>query len=132
MLNAVPEVVTARANVTVQQTDFLSMPGHAEFNLIVAAMVLHHQPSPARFLAQASRMLHAGGQFLLVELAPHPHEWVKQNCGDLWLGFSTQQLKDWAQRAGLTINQQLYFAQRNGFTVQVVAFSHSAQAKQLT
>lgn len=86
---------------------------------IVANMVLHHTPSPADMLADLSAMLRPGGSLFLADLCRHDQAWARQACGDIWLGFDPDDITRWAADAGLACGRQLYFAQRNGFSVQV-------------
>ena len=113
-----------KSGINIQQGDFFALE-RAQFDLIVAAMVVHHMPSPARFFQHAATLLDPNGQLVLAELCAHPHQWTHKHCGDLWLGFAPDQLTQWAAAAELSITSQQYFAQRNGFTVQVLALNKS-------
>ena len=59
---------------------------------------------------------------LLVELSPHDQDWVRDTCGDLWLGFEENDLNHWAQKAGLQIGQSSFLSLRNGFQIQIRVF----------
>lgn len=91
-------------------------------DLIILNMVLHHIPAPVEVFREASRLLNKGGALLLVELINHNQDWVRESCGDLWLGFETQDLVNWAMEAGLVEGQSLYLGLRNGFQIQVRLF----------
>ena len=91
-------------------------------DLIILNMVLHHIPAPIEVFREAFRLLNSGGVLLLVELINHNQDWVRESCGDLWLGFETQDLVNWAMEAGLVEGQSLYLGLRNGFQVQVRLF----------
>lgn len=69
---------------------------------IVLNMVLHHTPSPASILQDASALLNPNGALLLTDLCHHDQQWAKEACGDLWLGFDPDDLSNWARQAGLT------------------------------
>ena len=96
-----------------------------QFDCIVANMVLHHVPSPSGIFKQAARLLKPGGSFLISELSEHDQEWVRQSCGDLWLGFSREDLDNWAQDSGLRSAESQYLGLRNGFQIQVRRFFRS-------
>ncbi len=113
----------AKTQVQLVEMDFLKAPHSRRYDLIVAAMVVHHLPSPARFFIQARKLLKRQGIIVLVELCPHNQTWVQEACGDLWQGFSEEQINRWADRADLEIKDQHFLAQRNGFRVQVVSMS---------
>ena len=91
-------------------------------DLLVYNMVLHHIPSPWEAFQDSARILNAGGVLLLIDLSRHDQDWVRDACGDLWLGFESNELQDWAQQAGLQIAQSMYLGLRNGFQVQMRAF----------
>ena len=95
-----------------------------QFDCIVANMVLHHVPSPAAIFIQAAELLKPGGSLLVSDLSHHNQDWVRESCGDLWLGFSTEELDRWAQDAGLTNGESQYLGLRNGFQVQGRRFFH--------
>lgn len=93
-----------------------------QFSCAVANMVLHHTPSPARFIADVAASLAPGGVLLLTDLCLHDQEWVKDACGDLWFGFTPDDLFNWSAEAGLEHGQSAYFALRNGFQIQIQQF----------
>ncbi|WP_330927284.1 metalloregulator ArsR/SmtB family transcription factor [Candidatus Sororendozoicomonas aggregata] len=93
---------------------------------IVANMVLHHVPSPAAMIPRALALLKPGGSFLVSELCRHDQEWTRSSCGDLWLGFSPEELSQWAEQAGFINCDAQYLALRNGFQIQVRRFTRPA------
>ena len=92
------------------------------FDCIVANMVLHHVPSPADIFGKAARLLKKGGSLLVSDLSRHDQNWVRESCGDLWLGFSAEELSQWAEEADLTNGESQYLGLRNGFQIQVRRF----------
>jgi DNA-binding transcriptional ArsR family regulator len=112
-------------NVRLLNRDFASLPTIARYQLVVAAMVLHHQASPGKFFHHARRLVHAGGLLVIVELCRHDHEWVRDACGDQWLGFEPQELAGWATRAGFVPGETQFLAQRNGFQIQILSFRNT-------
>jgi ArsR family transcriptional regulator len=103
------------------------LPRLAELNADCAVlnMVLHHVPSPAHIFEDLARALKPGGSLLVTELCRHDQLWAEQACGDLWLGFEPEDLTQWAQAAGFSADRSTYFAQRNGFRVQIRQFINS-------
>ncbi|GGD06856.1 ArsR/SmtB family transcription factor [Halopseudomonas salina] len=86
---------------------------------VVCNMVLHHMPAPAEAMKRFTRLLKPGGSLILTELCSHDQSWVRDTCGDLWLGFDQEDLSHWAAGAGLTAGGSLYIGLRNGFQIQV-------------
>lgn len=94
----------------------------AQYDLLAFNMVLHHLPAPAQSIAAAAGSLADKGVLLITELCRHQQDWVKQRCGDLWLGFDEAELADWAARAGLEPLETQFLAQKNGFQIQIASF----------
>lgn len=90
--------------------------------LVVLNMVLHHMASPAAAFKRCAEVLAAGGALLVADLNPHTQSWVRELCGDLWLGFEREDLTNWAAEAGLTEGQSIYLGLKNGFGVQMRLF----------
>ena len=89
---------------------------------VIANMVLHHTPDPKQILHEASQLLTANGKLIVSELCAHDQVWAREHCGDLWLGFTPEQLQTWAEEAGLTLGANVFIAQRNGFQIQIHQF----------
>ncbi len=89
---------------------------------IVLNMVLHHIPSPADIFTDCAQLLNDDGIMLISDLSHHDQNWVKENCGDLWLGFENEELSRWAKKSGLDEGESLYIGLRNGFQIQVREF----------
>lgn len=96
---------------------------HLRSDLLIFNMVLHHISSPAETFADCAKILNPDGVLLIVDLCRHDQDWVRQGCGDLWLGFDSEDLTDWAEKAGLASGQSLYLGLRNGFQIQMRLFT---------
>jgi DNA-binding transcriptional ArsR family regulator len=125
MLEAARAAMPPGANVSFSHQDFMTLPSRRRYDALVAAMVIHHQASPAAFFAKAAEILKAGGCLLVVELCLHDQDWARTVCGDTWLGFDPDELQTWAERAGFLSRQAQFLAQKNGFRVQVHVFQLS-------
>ncbi len=95
---------------------------HIKGDLVVCNMVLHHIASPAAVFQHVRQLLKDNGFLLIAELCPHDQPWVKESCGDIWLGFEPEELQHWAEAAALEARQSLYLSLRNGFQVQLHLF----------
>ena len=113
-------------NVALDHADFFSQPAQQAYNALVAAMVIHHLASPEQFFHHAAAHLCGGGLLIVAELSAHQQQWVTDACGDVWLGFTPEQLIHWGETAGFHPVQQQHLAQRNGFNVQVHTFQRDS------
>lgn len=93
-----------------------------QVDLLAFNMVLHHIPAPAEVLATCSRLLNENGYLLITDLCPHDQNWVKESCGDIWLGLDPEEIKQWARDAGLSHQHQVFVGLRNGFQIQIQLF----------
>ena len=91
-------------------------------DLIIFDMVLHHISSPTKTFKDSSALLNEYGYLLIADLSSHDQDWVRESCGDLWLGFDETDLNHWAQKAGLVTGQSSYLGLRNGFQIQIRVF----------
>ncbi len=104
--------------VALRKGGFTALTGEV-FDAILCSMVLHHSHAPSRFIAHAARLLGTGGLLLVIELCSHDQDWVRDACGDVWLGFEPADIDAWAQAAGLKPEPGQFLAQRNGFRLQI-------------
>ncbi|MDA1372912.1 MAG: metalloregulator ArsR/SmtB family transcription factor [Proteobacteria bacterium] len=95
-------------------------------DLIIFNMVMHHISSPAKSFKDSAALLNAEGILLIVDLSTHDQDWVRDSCGDLWLGFDEGDLDRWAEKAGLVAGQSSYLGLRNGFQIQIRVFKKVA------
>jgi ArsR family transcriptional regulator len=100
----------------------LALKKQIRADCITLNMVLHHTPNPAAVLQDISKLLTKEGVLLVTELCEHDQAWAHESCGDLWLGFEPNDLKNWASAANFREGESLYLAQRNGFQVQLRQF----------
>lgn len=100
------------------------------FDCAVINMVLHHTPSPAHIFYDVAHSLVPGGALLVTELRSHDQTWTRETCGDLWLGFTPEDLQSWAGAAGLYAGESVHLALRNGFQIQIQQFFKPIQTTQ--
>jgi ArsR family transcriptional regulator len=93
----------------------------ASADLVVVHQVLHYLSDPAAAVAEAARLVAPGGVLLLVDFAPHRLEFLRQAHQHRRLGFSDQEIKRWAEAAGLKANPpaELPGADDRGLTVKI-------------
>ncbi len=89
------------SNWELRQGDVHSPPlDQASFDLVVIHQVLHYLDDPSRAIAEAARLVAPGGRLLVVDFAPHRHDFLRA-AAHRRLGFTHQQLVDWFDQAGL-------------------------------
>lgn len=89
----------------------------------VINMVLHHVASPQQIFEDCFAVAAEGGLLIITDLCEHDQSWAQEACGDLWLGLSSDDILQWAENAGWSRSDSSYFAQRNGFTIQLHCFN---------
>ncbi|HEY5674486.1 MAG TPA: metalloregulator ArsR/SmtB family transcription factor [Malonomonas sp.] len=82
------------------QMDALPLPS-GSMDVAIMNMALHHAPDPAAVIAELARVLRAGGKLVFSDLQRHQNEWVREQLADQWLGFTSEDLRDWCLDAGL-------------------------------
>jgi ArsR family transcriptional regulator len=102
----------------------------ASFDLVVVHQVLHYLDDPARAVAETARLVAPGGRLLVVDLAPHRHEFLRA-AEHRRLGFTHDQLGDWFDQAGLETSRVVDVrppAGDDGLTVTVWLAHHRISA----
>ncbi|MBY0306566.1 MAG: metalloregulator ArsR/SmtB family transcription factor [Sphingomonas sp.] len=85
-----------------RQADLYALPladGQAEAAIL--HHVLHFAQQPGAAIAEAARVLSAGGRLLIVDFAPHDREELRARDAHTRLGFSDEQMIGWFELAGL-------------------------------
>lgn len=70
-------------------------------DLVLAARVLHHAPRPKATLKALGELARPGGKVLVIDYARHDDERMSEQQADVWLGFSEDELRSFADAAGL-------------------------------
>jgi DNA-binding transcriptional ArsR family regulator/ubiquinone/menaquinone biosynthesis C-methylase UbiE len=86
---------------------------------VVINMVLHHTPSPGQIFSDVGSAMKKGASLFVCDLCAHDQEWVREACGDLWLGFEPADLNAWAAENQLREAHSSFLALRNGFQIQI-------------
>ncbi len=92
-------------NAHVRQGDVTALSVGAGFDLVVIHQVLHYLDDPARALREAAAALAPGGRLLIVDFAPHDHEFLRADHAHRRLGFSHEQMRGWIEAAGLAFDR---------------------------
>ncbi|MBC7906802.1 MAG: metalloregulator ArsR/SmtB family transcription factor [Rhodospirillaceae bacterium] len=103
-------LAVARANLEraelrhcmVRQGDITQLPlAAASADAVTIHQVLHYATDPAAVVAEAARVLKAGGQLVVVDFAPHDQETLRDQHAHRRLGFSDDEVAGWFRAAGL-------------------------------
>ena len=98
-----------RAGITkasIRHGDIFNLPlERGEFDIVTIHQVLHFLEEPEAAVAEAVRMLKPGGRLVVVDLAPHALERLRDEHAHIRLGFSHQTLSEWLERAGLSVER---------------------------
>jgi ArsR family transcriptional regulator len=101
MLVAARQRLGAMKNVDVRKGELESLPlADGELDVAMLSLVLHYSPAPAKALAEAGRVVRAGGRVLVVDMLPHDREEYQQQMGHVWLGFTEKQMTKFLTGAG--------------------------------
>jgi ArsR family transcriptional regulator len=72
----------------------------ATVDLVWVSQSLHHALHPGRALAEANRILRAGGRIVILDLVKHRFEEARELYADEWLGFSESDMESMLAQAG--------------------------------
>jgi ubiquinone/menaquinone biosynthesis C-methylase UbiE/DNA-binding transcriptional ArsR family regulator len=90
--------------VDLRQGDVYSPPPEPDgFDLIIIHQVLHFLDDPARAIREAANLLSHGGRLLIVDFAPHSHEFLRAEHAHRRLGFRHDTIVGWLEQSGLDI-----------------------------
>jgi ubiquinone/menaquinone biosynthesis C-methylase UbiE len=70
-------------------------------DLVVVHQVLHYLGDPAAAVAEAARLVAAGGRLLIIDFAPHALEYLREAHQHRRLGFPDDEIGRWLTAAGL-------------------------------
>ncbi len=98
----------------------LSLEGQ-DFDLVTIHQVLHFLDQPELAIAEAARILRPGGRLLIVDLAPHTLEHLREEHAHVRLGFSHEAIGDWLEKTELDIEKAIDIApeHNDGLTVTI-------------
>ena len=73
----------------------------ASADLVVVHQVLHYLGDPAAAVREAARLVASDGRLIIVDFAPHKHEFLREAHQHRRLGFSDEEMSRWLGEAGL-------------------------------
>lgn len=91
------------AQIELVQGDFADLPlPDASFDTVLLHQVLHFATDPGPALAEAARVLRAGGRIAIVDFASHDREELRTRHQHTRLGFTDRQMAELLRAAGFT------------------------------
>jgi ubiquinone/menaquinone biosynthesis C-methylase UbiE len=85
-----------------RQGDMYALPiASGAADTVILHQVLHYAQQPAAAVAEAARLLRAGGRLLIVDFAPHDIEELRLRDAHARLGFADEAVVKWMEEAGL-------------------------------
>jgi ubiquinone/menaquinone biosynthesis C-methylase UbiE len=103
MLRAARQRLADRTNVDLRRGDLEALPiDHAQLDIALLGLVLHHVPDPAIALNECARVLKSGGRVLIIDMLPHDRAEYQQQMGHVWLGFHERQMRKLLSAAGFS------------------------------
>lgn len=92
------------ARVKVAEGDLEDLPlARASMDAVFMSQALHHAARPQIAVAEAARVLRAGGHLVVLDLVRHEQEWTREQWADQWLGFEAAEVKGWMEAAALSV-----------------------------
>ena len=92
--------------VELRQGDVAALPlADAVADTVVMHQVLHYLPAPEAAVAEAARVVAAGGRLAIVDFDSHDREELRSQDAHARLGFSDDQIGLWMASAGLQLTQ---------------------------
>ncbi|WP_294288753.1 metalloregulator ArsR/SmtB family transcription factor [uncultured Sphingomonas sp.] len=103
MLRLARGKLAEQANAELRQADLYALPlDDGESDLAILHHVLHFAEAPGAAIAEAARVLDAGGRLLIADFDAHDREDLRTRDAHVRLGFSDDQILGWFAAAGLS------------------------------
>ena len=104
MLEAAREHLSKQQQKLIEfrQGDAADLPlEDGEVDAAMAHMALQYIASPGDVVLELARIVKPGGRVILVDFLEHDLQWLKEELGVQWQGFSLDRVRGWLSKAGL-------------------------------
>jgi ArsR family transcriptional regulator len=93
------------SHCSVRHADLYALPfANGSADLAVIHQVLHYLDDPGLAIFEAARTLKRDGRLLIVDFAPHGHEFLRASHAHRRLGFADAEMAEWARAASLRLD----------------------------
>ncbi|MEM7303445.1 MAG: metalloregulator ArsR/SmtB family transcription factor [Pseudomonadota bacterium] len=94
------------SNAQVRQGNIYQLPmARNSFDLVLVHQVLHFLDDPAAAIREVAKVMRPGARLLIVDFAPHEHDFLRNEHAHQRLGFSREQMSEWLEAAGLEVRE---------------------------
>lgn len=101
MLDVARRRLARFGNIELQPGELESLPlGTGSVDVVTMILVLHLLERPQAAIAEAARVVRAGGRILVVDMLPHDRIEYQMERGHVWLGFSRTEVSRFLHDAG--------------------------------
>ena len=90
-----------------------------EADYAVISMALHHLSDPEKAIAEAARILNRKGKLIIADFEKHQNENMRENYGDRWLGFSSEEIKTYFSRNGFSLTDTESFQMKQSLKLNI-------------
>ena len=87
--------------------------------LAVISLVLQYLPRPETAVSEVSRVLRAGGDFILADFEQHANTTLRATYGVHWLGFDPQEITRWLAQNNFELITMNRYPLEKGLTLVV-------------
>jgi ArsR family transcriptional regulator len=93
--------------------------GDEQADTAVVSMALHTLSVPAVGIREARRVLKNGGRLVLVDFDKHDRPDVRERFGGPWMGLATDEVRQWLEDAGFTLQRTQQIEVKNGLCINM-------------
>ncbi len=93
--------------------------GDEQADTAVVSMALHTLSVPAVGIREAGRVLKKGGRLVLVDFDKHDRPDVRERFGGPWMGLATDEVRQWMEDAGFTLQRTQQIEVKNGLCINM-------------
>ncbi len=91
---------------------------------ILCSMVLHHLAEPGKAFLEFNRILGRRGVLILIDFLQHDNEQLRNEMGDLWLGFTSVDMTRWLDQSGFKVKRIETIPARHDSIQLLMAIAH--------